>query len=70
MKHTVKKLTKKTMENYAGQGKVKFVLAQLILALLKQFLRALKAKEALLKSSTSGKAGGLNCEPLKAVIKP
>jgi len=23
-----------------------------------------------LESSTSGKAGGLNCEPLKAVIKP
>ena len=49
MKHTVKKLTKKTVEKYAGQGKVKFVPAQLILDLLKQFLSVLKAKKVLLK---------------------
>ena len=37
------------MGKYAGQGKVKFVPAQLILDLLKQFLRVLKAKKAPLK---------------------
>ena len=37
------------MGKYAGQEKVKFVPAQLILDLLKQFLRALKVKKALLK---------------------
>ena len=37
------------MEKHADQGKVKFVPAQLILDLLKQFLRVLKAKKVLLK---------------------
>jgi hypothetical protein len=39
MRHTVKKSTKATREKHADQGKVKFVPAQLILDLLKQFLR-------------------------------